>query len=91
MNRLRKFPGKLLWRIYYLSLVISLVLDFYLLHTRVLQYHFPFQYIPQFFALLGFGGCILLILIAKIIGYFVVVDEDYFDKKHVKNREDKID
>ena len=88
MDWLRKYPGKLLWRIYYLGLAASLVLDFYWLHTHVLHYHFSFQYIPQFFAILGFAGCILLILIAKGMGFLIVVDEDDAD---IEEQEDEIE
>jgi hypothetical protein len=81
MNKLRVYPKKLFWRLYYGCLVISLILDFWWLHTHVLHYHFSFQYIAQFFALFGLIGCMLLILIAKAMGLFIVVDEDYYQKK----------
>ena len=88
MEWLRKYPDKLLWKFYYIALVVSLGLDFYLLYTHVLHYHFSFQYIPQFFAILGFAGCILLILIAKAMGFFIVVDENYYQKRQEKNHLD---
>ena len=81
MNRLRKYPRKLLWRFYYICLVVSLVLDFYWLYKHLFHYHFPFQYFPQFFALLGLFGCMTLILIAKGMGIFIVVDEDYYQQE----------
>lgn len=81
MNNLRKYPKKLFWRLYYVCLVASLILDVYWLYTHGFHYHFKFQYIPQFFALLGLFGCMLLILIAKGLGFFIVVDEDYYGKK----------
>jgi len=81
MDWLRNYPVKPLWRLYYICLVVSLVVDLYWLYTHVLHYHFSFQYLPQFFALFGFFGCMLLILIAKGIGVFIVVDEDYWDKQ----------
>jgi hypothetical protein len=61
--------------------VVSLILDFWWLHTHFFHYHFSFQYIAQFFALFGLIGCMLLILIAKAMGIFIVVDEDYYQKK----------
>lgn len=85
MINLRKFPKKLLWRLYYIFLTASLVLDFYLLYHHVLHYHFSFQYFPQFFALLGLFGCMILILIAKAMGFFIVVDEEYYEKKKENN------
>ena len=81
MNRLRIYPKKLFWRLYYIVLGVSLVLNFYWLYTHAFHYHFSFQYLPQFFALFGFLGCMLLILIAKGLGLFIVVDEDYYQKK----------
>jgi len=51
------------------------------LQLNALHYHFRFQYLPQFFAIFGVFGCMLLILIAKGMGYFIVRDEDYYEKK----------
>ena len=81
MIDLRNYPKKLLWRLYLVSLVVIVILDFYFLYTDVFHFHFDFQQIPQFFALLGLFGCMLLILIAKCMGYFIVADEDYYHKK----------
>lgn len=81
MNWLRRYPKKLLWRAYFVALAASLVLDLVWLHYHVLHYHFSFQYIIEFFAIFGLFGCMLLILIVKGIGFFVVVDEDYYQKK----------
>ena len=81
MNWLRKYPKKLLWRAYFVALAISLVLGLIWLYTHTFHYHFRFQYIPEFFAILGLFGCMVLILIVKGIGFFVVVDEDYYQKK----------
>ena len=81
MNKLRKYPKKLFWRLYFVCLVGSLILDFYWLYAHKFHYHFEFQYLPQFFALFGLIGCMLLILIAKAMGWFIVVDEDYYQNK----------
>lgn len=81
MNKIRKYPKKLLWRLYFIFLTGSLILDVYWLYTDKFHYHFGFQYLPQFFALFGFIGCMLLILIAKALGWFIVVDEDYYENK----------
>jgi len=81
MNKLRTYPKKLFWRLYFLCLVVSLILDFLWLYTSVFHYHFSFQYVPQFFAIFGLIGCVVLILIAKGMGFFIVVDEDYYQKK----------
>ena len=79
MNKLRSYPKKLLWRLYFIALLVSLILDFIWLYAHVFHYHFSFQYLPQFFAIFGLFGCMLLILIAKALGFFIVVDEDYYE------------
>jgi hypothetical protein len=80
MNKLRTYPKRLFWRIYFLSLGLSLILHPLLLRFDILHHHFSFQYLPQFFALFGLVGCMLLILIAKGMGFFIVTDEDYYEK-----------
>ena len=81
MINFRQFPKKTLWVIYLIGLVASLIFDFYGLYTHKFHYHFSFQHIPQFFAFLGVLGCMLLILIAKGLGKFIVVDEDEDQKR----------
>ena len=84
MNKLRTYPKRLFWRIYFLSLALSLILHPLLLHFDSLHHHFSFQYLPQFFALFGLVGCMLLILIAKGMGFFIVTDENYYEKHSEK-------
>ena len=81
MNRLRIYPKRLFWRLFYIVMVASLILDFYWLYSHVLHYHFDFQHFIQFFAIFGLFGCMALILIAKAIGYFIVTGENYYEKK----------
>ena len=81
MNKLRTYPKKLFWRLYFICLVVSLILDLLFLYLHLFHYHYSFQYLPQFFAIFGLIGCMLLILIAKAMGIFIVVDEDYYQKK----------
>lgn len=81
MNKARKYPKKLFWRLYYVVFTASIFLDFYWLYSHDFHYHFSFQYVPQFFALFGLFGCMLLILIAKGMGLFIVVDEDYYENR----------
>ena len=80
MHFLRKYPKRLFWTVYFIGLAVSLILDFVWLRSDILYYHFPFQYFLEFFAIFGLFGCMLLILIAKGMGYFVVRDEDYYEK-----------
>ena len=81
MNILRRYPKKFFWRMFFVSLVVSLILDLLWLHSHTLHYHFSFQYFPQFFAIFGIVGCMALILIAKGMGYFIVRDEDYYERE----------
>jgi hypothetical protein len=84
MNKLRKYPKRLFWGIYFLSLVLSLILHPLLLRSDELHHHYSFQYLPEFFAVFGFVGCMLLILIAKGMGFFISRDENYYDKRSEK-------
>ena len=81
MNKLRVYPKNLFWRIYWIVLALSLILDLVCLYLHAFHYHLQFQYLPQFFAILGLFGCMLLILIAKAMGIIIVVDEDYYQNK----------
>jgi hypothetical protein len=80
MNFLRTYPKRLFWTLFFIGLAVSLILDFVWLRSDVLHYHFPFQYLPEFFAIFGIFGCMLLILIAKGMGRFIVRGEDYYEK-----------
>ncbi|MEE8541162.1 MAG: hypothetical protein V3S66_05830 [Desulfobacterales bacterium] len=80
MKWIRAFPKKLFWRLYFICLALSLILDGIWLYTHSFHYHFGFQYVWEFFAILGGLGCMLLILIAKGMGLFIVVDEDYYQR-----------
>lgn len=81
MNILRRYPKKLFWTVYFIGLVISLALDLVWLRSDLFHYHFAFQYLPEFFAIFGLFGCMLLILIARGMGYFIVKDEECYEKR----------
>ncbi len=81
MHWLRIYPKRTLWRLYWGVLVLSLILDALALYAHAFHYHFKFQYTLEFFALFGFFGCMLLILIAKGIGLFIVKEEDYYQRR----------
>jgi len=80
MHLLRQYPKRFFWILYFIGLGVSLILAYLWLRPGVLHYHFAFQYFPQFFAIFGIFGCMLLILIAKGMGYFIVREEDYYEK-----------
>jgi hypothetical protein len=66
---------------YFVGLMVSLLLDLLWVRSHILHYHFSFQSIPEFFAIFGLFGCMLLILIAKGMGYFIVKEEDYYERR----------
>ena len=84
MNKLRNYPKRLFWWIYFLSMGLSLILHPLLLRSGHLHHHFVFQYLPEFFAVFGLVGCMLLILIAKGVGFFISKDENYYEKRSEK-------
>ena len=84
MKKLRKYPKKLFWGIYFLSVVVTLILQPLLLRSDKLHYHYSFQSLPEFFALFGLVVCMLLILVAKGIGVFISAHEDYYEKRSEK-------
>ena len=59
---------------FYASLVVLLIVDFFI-HKHA---EFPWEDAPAFFAVYGFGSCVLLIFIAKLLGIFIKRDEDYY-------------
>jgi len=66
---------KLLLRIFYASLVLLLIADFFV-HKHA---EFPWEDAPNFFAAYGFVSCVALIFIAKALRVFIRKDEDYYD------------
>ena len=84
MNKLRTYPKRFFWRIYFLSLVLSLILHPLLLRSDKLHHHYSFQYLPEFFAVFGLVVCMLLILVAKGMGFFISTDENYYEKRSEK-------
>jgi hypothetical protein len=81
MDRFRIYPKRFFWKVYWAALGVSLVLDGVWLFSHAFHYHFKFQYFPEFFALFGFFGCMLLILIAKGMGFFIVKEEEYYTQR----------
>lgn len=70
-------PGnlKLFLRIFYASLVLLLIIDFFIeKHPE-----FNFDGAPNFFAAYGFISCVLLVLVAKVLRLFLMKDEDHYD------------
>ena len=71
-------PGnvKLLFISFYLSLLILLVIDFFIYKHP----HFPWEKWPGFYATYGFVACVVLVVAAKyILRPLVKRREDYYD------------
>ena len=61
-------------------LIIFITLDL-LVVSRHIPIEFPWSYIPGFFALFGFIGCLAIIYGAKLLDrYWLQRDEDYYDQ-----------
>lgn len=61
-------------------LVIFVLLDLLLVSGHV-HIEFPWSHITGFFSLFGFIGCLVLIIVAKLLGHhWLQRKEDYYDK-----------
>lgn len=70
-----------LFRIYYVSLVVSVLIGIVYHFVGHPETHFVWDEIPAFHALFGFIGCILLIVLSKALGhYWLMREEDYYEK-----------
>lgn len=62
-------------RVFYVLCAILVVVDF-VVHRHV--YH-DWEKIPAFYAIYGFVGCVILVVIAKEMRKVIMRDEDYYD------------
>lgn len=71
---------KRVWLVVSLTiLVIFILLDLILENGGYVV--FPWSHLVGFFALFGFIGCLVLILVAKLLGhYWLQRKEDYYDR-----------
>jgi len=67
---------KKLWILLYLTCGLLIIPDFF----REREPHFGIDGIFGFYAILGFVACAVLILVSKVLGIFLKVDEDYYDE-----------
>jgi hypothetical protein len=59
------------------SAIVILGLSFF---TPTSNAHFFWEKLPVFYALFGFAGCIVLIIISKTLGkFFIKRDENYYE------------
>ena len=62
--------------IFYVVCALLVIVDF-VVHRHI--YH-DWENIPAFYAIYGFVGCVVLVLIAKLMRKFLMKEEDYYDK-----------
>ncbi len=65
-----------LLRVFYVICGLLVLVDF-IVHRHV--YH-DWENIPAFYAIYGFVGCVVLVLIAKEMRKFLMRGEDYYDE-----------
>ena len=70
--------AKILKISFYLSIIITCALGFYF---RPHNPHFIWQTIPVYDALMGFIGCVIIVIVSKAIGHnWLQKEEDYYDE-----------
>lgn len=67
---------KKILKIFYIACAVLVVADF-IVHRHI--YH-SWENIPAFYAIYGFVGCVILVLIAKEMRKFLMRGEDYYDE-----------
>jgi cell division protein FtsW (lipid II flippase) len=67
---------KKMLRVFY-AICIGLVVVDFIVHRHI--YH-DWENIPAFYAVYGFVGCVVLVLIAKEMRKFLMRKEDYYDE-----------
>lgn len=65
-----------LLRVFYVICGLLVLVDF-IVHRHI--YH-DWENIPAFYAIYGFVGCVVLVLIAKEMRKFLMRGEDYYDE-----------
>ena len=63
-------------KVFYAVCALLVVVDF-IVHRHI--YH-DWENIPAFYAIYGFIGCVVLVLIAKLMRKVLMKEEDYYDK-----------
>ncbi|MEC8428338.1 MAG: hypothetical protein VXZ35_07925 [Pseudomonadota bacterium] len=71
-------PGNIdkILKVFYAICVLLVVTDF-IVHRHI--YH-DWEKIPAFYAVYGFVGCVILVLIAKAMRKVLMREEDYYDQ-----------
>jgi hypothetical protein len=67
----------------YFCCAILFILDF-IIHRHMMH---PWEGLLGFYAVYGFVGCVVLVLVAKWMRTFLMRDEDYYDRNELDQRE----
>jgi hypothetical protein len=72
---------KRIWiTVFAVTLVLFVPVDF-LLHSGQDHGDFPWSHVPGFFALFGFVGCVIIVVVSKLLGhYWLQRKEGYYDR-----------
>lgn len=73
---------KLMLRVFYGVCVVLVLVDFLMLVDLIEHRHIyhSWEKIPAFYAIYGFVGCVVLVLVAKEMRKFLMRKEDYYDE-----------
>lgn len=63
-------------KVFYVICALLVIVDF-VVHRHI--YH-DWENIPAFYAIYGFVGCVVLVIIAKAMRKVLMKEEDYYDK-----------
>lgn len=63
-------------KVFYVICALLVVVDF-AVHRHI--YH-SWENIPAFYAIYGFVGCVILVVLAKLMRKVLMKEEDYYDK-----------
>jgi hypothetical protein len=67
----------LIKRLFHLSIVVTSLLGFFISRDDA---HFWWEEIPVFFSGYGLVGCVIIVAVAKTLGYrYLLKKEDYYD------------
>ncbi|MGB0833019.1 MAG: hypothetical protein ACPGR2_00705 [Psychrobium sp.] len=67
---------QMMLRVFYVLCAVLVLVDF-VVHRHI--YH-DWENFPAFYAIYGFVGCVVLVLIAKAMRKVLMKEEDYYDK-----------
>lgn len=86
---MKQMPPAARWMLYIFFGLCTLLLALDFILTREI-YH-PFERMPVFYALFGFIGCVVLVVVAKWMRVFLMRGETYYDDELKSGRQRDVD